>query len=121
MSGSSAEPSLARAALSCRCPRCGKGPIYRGVLALRDACPACGLDLREVDTGDGGAFAGIMVVSIVVVVLAFWVDFRFSPPIWVHAIVWPIVTVVLSILVMRMAKAGLVAAQYRYRKREMGL
>jgi uncharacterized protein (DUF983 family) len=121
VSGSSGEPSLARAALTCSCPRCGKGRIYAGVLSLRDSCDVCGLDLREVDTGDGGAFAGIMVVSVVVVALAFWVEFRFSPPIWLHVVLWPVVTVPLSVIVMRLAKAGLVAAQYHYRKHEMGL
>jgi uncharacterized protein (DUF983 family) len=116
-----AEPSIARVALTCRCPRCGKGKLYRGLLDLREECPVCGLDLREVDAGDGGAFAGIMVVSVIIVVLAFWVEFRFNPPLWVHIVLWPLLTVPLSILVMRLSKAGLVAVQYHYRKREMGL
>jgi uncharacterized protein (DUF983 family) len=56
-----------------------------------------------------------------VVGLAFWVEFRFSPPLWVHAILWPVVTVPLAVLLMRPAKAALVALQFRHRSSEMGL
>jgi uncharacterized protein (DUF983 family) len=52
--------------------------------------------------------------------LAFWVEFTFSPPLWVHAILWPVVTVPLAIAMMRPLKAGLIALQYRYRRNEMG-
>ena len=54
-------------------------------------------------------------------VLAVWVEVRFSPPLWVHALVWPIVTVPLAVLMTRTVKAALVAQQYRYRTSEMGL
>jgi len=121
VSGSATGPSIAQVALTGRCPRCGRGPLFAGLLTVRQSCPVCGLDLSQVDTGDGGAFAGIMVVSVVIVALAFWVEFRFAPPLWVHIVLWPVLTVPLSIAVMRVAKAGLVAAQYHYRKREMGL
>ena len=57
----------------------------------------------------------------VVVTLAFWVEFRVNPPLWVHAILWPAVLVPLSILIMRPVKAALVAAQFRTRAAEMGL
>ncbi len=116
-----AEPSLVRAALTCRCPRCGEGKLFRGVLTMRDACPVCELDLREVDTGDGSSFAVMFLLCIVIVVLAFWVEFRFNPPLWVHAVLWPVVTVPLAVVLMRPTKAGFVALQYHYRAREMGL
>ena len=62
-----------------------------------------------------------MVLGAIVVALAFWVEFRFAPPLWVHAMLWPVVTVPLAILIMRPIKAALVAAQFRTRAREMGL
>jgi uncharacterized protein (DUF983 family) len=54
-------------------------------------------------------------------VLAFWVEFHFAPPFWVHAILWPVVTLPLAVLLMRPAKAALVALQFRHRATEMGL
>jgi uncharacterized protein (DUF983 family) len=113
--------SILQAALTCRCPRCGKGKLFTGILTLRPACPVCGLDLTQADTGDAGAVVVIMLLGVIVVALAFWVEFRFEPPLWVHAILWPAVTLPLAILIMRPVKAALVAAQFRTRAREMGL
>jgi len=118
-----AEPgvSVLQAALACRCPRCGRGPLFRNLLEVRDRCEVCGLDLRACDTGDGAIVGVIMVLGAIVVALAFWVEFHFSPPLWVHAVLWPVVTVPLAVLMMRPAKAALVALQYRHRASEMGL
>jgi uncharacterized protein (DUF983 family) len=90
-------------------------------LAVRERCEACGLDLRAHDSGDGPASLVIFVLGAIVVGLAFWVEFRFSPPLWVHAVLWPIVTVPLAIALMRPLKAALVALQFRHRASEMGL
>ena len=35
-----------------RCPRCGRGAMFAGVLKVADRCNACGLDLRGHDAGD---------------------------------------------------------------------
>jgi uncharacterized protein (DUF983 family) len=88
-------------------------------LQVRDRCPACGLDLAGHDVGDGPAALIILVLGGVVVGLAFWVEFAFSPPLWVHALLWPAITLPAAILLMRPMKSGLVAAQYRYRQSEM--
>jgi uncharacterized protein (DUF983 family) len=118
-----AEPqvSILEASLRCLCPRCGKGKLFKGLLTLQPACPVCGLDFGRSDTGDAGAVIVIMVLGVIVVGLAFWVEFRFNPPLWVHAILWPVVTVPLAVLITRPMKAALVAAQFRTRPDEMGL
>ena len=118
-----AEPpvSILRAALTCRCPRCGKGRLFRNLIEVRDRCEVCDLDLGAHDAGDGATVGVILVLGAIVVALAFWVEFRFSPPLWVHAVLWPVVTVPLAILMMRPAKAALVALQFRHRAAEMGL
>jgi uncharacterized protein (DUF983 family) len=118
-----AEPpiSILQAALRCRCPRCGEGKLFTGVLTLRPACPVCGLGFGGSDTGDAGAVGVIMILGAVVIGLAFWVEFRFEPPLWVHAVLWPAVTLPLAILITRPVKAALVAAQFRHRPSEMGL
>ena len=62
----------------------------------------------------------ILVLGAVVVALAFWVEMTFAPPLWVHAVLWPVFTVPAAILMMRPAKAALIVQQYRYRSSEMG-
>ena len=95
--------------------------MFTGLLTLRPACPVCGLDFGQSDTGDAGAVILIMVLGAFVVGMAFWVEFHFSPPLWVHAILWPVVTIPLAIVLMRPMKAALVAAQFRHRSHEMGV
>ncbi len=115
------EPSVARAALTCRCPRCGRGRLFEGLLAIRPACDVCGLDLSGVDTGDGFAVPILIVLGAIVVGAAFWVDMRYRPPLWVHAVVWPPVTVVLVIVMTRAIKSFLAVQQYHTRRDEMGV
>jgi uncharacterized protein (DUF983 family) len=113
--------SILRATFFCRCPRCGKGKLFTGLLNLQPACPVCGLDFGRSDTGDAGAVIVIMVLGAIVIGLAFWVEFRFNPPLWVHAILWPAITLPLAVLFTRPMKAALVALQFRTRPNEMGL
>jgi uncharacterized protein (DUF983 family) len=93
--------------------------LFAGLLTVRERCRVCGLDLRAHDSGDGPAVLVIFVLASMVVGLAFWVEFRFAPPLWVHAVLWPVVTVPLAVLLMRPFKAALVALQFRYRASEM--
>ena len=101
-------PSWWRAALGGRCPRCGEGKLFTGLLSMRDRCPVCGLHLRGHEAGDGAVVLVIAVLAIIVVGIASWVEFRFSPPPWVHAVLWPVVTLPLAILMMRTLRAALV-------------
>ncbi len=106
---------LWRVALLGRCPRCGRGRLFSGLLDVRPKCEICDLDLRGDDSGDGAAVFAIFIVGTIVVVGAFIVEFRLSPPLWVHAVLWPLVTVPLTVAVIRPVKATLLAMQYRYR------
>ncbi len=113
--------SVLQAALTCRCPRCGQGVLFQNLLEVRETCAVCHLNLRQVDSGDGATVGVILLLGAIVVACAFWVEFRLMPPLWVHAVLWPIVTVPLAILMIRPAKAALVALQFRHRSHEMDL
>ena len=114
-------PTLLQAALRCRCPRCGEGKLFQGLLTIRPVCPVCGLNLSEADTGDGAAAFIILILGSLMVGLAFWVEFRFNPPLWVHIVLWPSLIIPLSIALMRPIKAALVFQQFKNRSSEMGL
>ena len=121
MSQAWTQPSVLEAALHCRCPRCGQGRLYRGILDVRPRCEHCDLDLTKTDAGDGAAALVIMVLGAFVVGLAFWTEFRFEPPLWLHAVLWPLLTIPLAIVMIRSTKAALIAMQFRHRASEMGL
>ncbi len=113
---SPAPPSPFRAGLLCRCPRCGIGPLYGGLLDVRARCPHCGLDLKAHDSGDGPAVFVILILGFLVVALALLVEARFEPPLWVHAVVWPVVILGGALAMLRPLKATLIALQYRHRR-----
>jgi len=106
--------SLLRAALGCRCPRCGKGKLFAGLLSVRGTCENCGLDLSAQDAGDGPAVFVILFLGFIVVACAAWVEIDFSPPIWVHLMLWTPLILGGAILMLRPLKAGLIALQYRH-------
>jgi uncharacterized protein (DUF983 family) len=106
--------SVAWAALACRCPRCGEGRLFRGLLTVRPACPVCGLDFSGQDAADGPAVFVILFLGLIVVALAAWVEVTFSPPIWVHVVLWTPLIVGGAILMLRPLKAGLIALHYRH-------
>lgn len=99
--------------LGCKCPRCGRGKLLKGLLEVRDRCDVCGLDLSRHDTGDGAAVFVIMFLGALVVVLALWMEAALEPPIWVHLLVWVPAIVVLSVLLLRPFKGVLVALHYK--------
>ena len=104
-----------RAALGCRCPRCGRGQLFSGLLTVRPACEVCGLDLSAQDAGDGPAVFVILFLGLIVVALAAIVEIEYSPPIWVHLMLWTPLIVGGGIAMLRPFKAALIALQYRHR------
>jgi uncharacterized protein (DUF983 family) len=106
--------SLSRAAFGCRCPRCGKGRLFTGLLAVRETCEVCALDLSAQDAGDGPAVFVIFFLGLIVVGLAALVEIKFSPPIWVHLLLWTPLITGGAVAMLRPLKAGLIALQYRH-------
>src|SRR5437762_6740847 len=103
-----------RAALGCRCPRCGEGRLFSGLLTVRPSCPACGLDLSAQDAGDGPAVFVIFFLGLIVVGLAAIVEIKLAPPFWVHVVLWLPLILGGAILMLRPLKAALIALQYKH-------
>lgn len=108
------QSSLA-AGLAGKCPRCGKGDLFRAFLTVRDTCPACGLDLRGHDAGDGPAVFVILGLGALVVPLVLWVEFAYEPPLWLHAVIWIPIILAATLVPLRLIKGVLVAQQYKHR------
>ena len=67
------------------------------------------------DAGDGPAVFAILFLGMIVVGLAALVEIKFSPPIWVHLLLWTPLILGGAIAMLRPLKAGLIALQYRHR------
>ena len=101
------------AGLRGRCPRCGEGRLFSGFLTIGRNCGNCGLDYSFADAGDGPAVFVILIIGFIVVGLALWMEVSFSPPLWVHFILWIPLTLVLSLVALRLMKGVLITLQYR--------
>lgn len=103
------------AGLRCRCPRCGRGRLFAGLLTVAPVCESCGLDLKKEDSGDGPAVFVILILGALVVPLAILVEKLFGPPEWAHFALWPPVIVAGALGLLRPFKATMIALQYRHR------
>ncbi|MBX7495599.1 DUF983 domain-containing protein [Qipengyuania sp. 6B39] len=114
------QPGLGQAALRGLCPRCGANTLFGGMLAFADKCRACGLDFWRFNVGDGPAALVTLAVGTITVGLAIWLQLSVEPPLWVHALLWVPLTFALVIGGLRVAKAWLLASEYRNNAREAG-
>lgn len=104
--------------LRCRCPRCGEGRLFTGFLTPAPRCPACGLDFSFADAGDGPAQFIILIVGFLIAGAGLLVEIRFSPPLWVHLVLWGPLVLILCLGMLRPLKGVLVALQYHHRAAE---
>lgn len=114
------DTALGRAALFGLCPQCGAGTLFDGVVQFAPRCRACGLDFSRFNVGDGPAAFLILIVGGLIVGLALWLELSLAPPFWVHALLWIPLTVALVMGGLRVAKAALLAIEYRNRAGEAG-
>jgi uncharacterized protein (DUF983 family) len=115
---SAAEPPVAKAALLGRCPRCGRGSLFSGYLNVAPSCSACGLDYAMFDAGDGPAVFVILIVGAIVAGSALFVEVKYQPPYWLHAVLWLPLILVLSFVMLRLVKSTLLVLQYKHRAGE---
>ena len=108
-------PSPVAAGLLGRCPRCGQGKLFRGLVALRPVCTNCGLDYSFADSGDGPAVFVILIAGFLVLGLVLWIEFTYSPPFWVHLVVSLPLTLIICLGLLRPLKGILIALQYHHR------
>jgi uncharacterized protein (DUF983 family) len=118
MDQKAAAPSSVAVALTGLCPRCGSRTLFAGLATFAPRCRACGLDFAGFNVGDGPAAFLIFIVGGIVVALAIAVELGFSPPWWVHVLLWLPLATILTVGLLRVSKALLLALEYRHRARE---
>jgi uncharacterized protein (DUF983 family) len=111
-------PSPLLVALRGLCPRCGSKTLFGSLAGFAPKCRVCGLDFAAFNVGDGPAAFLILIVGALIVGLAIAVDLNFSPPWWVHVLLWVPAATAAVILSLRVAKGLLLALEYRHLARE---
>ncbi len=111
--------SVVAAGLKARCPRCGGGALFRQGLVLRERCERCGLDYAFADSGDGPAVFAIFILGALVLGGALFAEFKLHVSVWMHIVLWGMMTPLLAFFLLRVLKATLIALQYKH-KAEQG-
>jgi uncharacterized protein (DUF983 family) len=111
-------PSPIAAGLSACCPRCGKGKLFNGFLALRPRCDHCGLDFSFADSADAPAFFVMFISGFIVAGSALAVEIVYAPPYWVHALLWAPLILLTTLAPLRPVKGLLIALQYHHKAGE---
>ncbi len=91
------------------CPACGEGRIFGRYLKVNDSCPSCHEELHHQRADDAPPYFTMFIVGHIVVaaVMAF-----IEQPVWVHAVVWPVVILGLSLWLLPRIKGALIGLQW---------
>ncbi|MGB3624808.1 MAG: DUF983 domain-containing protein [Henriciella sp.] len=87
--------------------------MFKTYLGLAPSCTACGADFSKADAGDGPAFFVMFLLGILIMPPVLLVQAVFNPPVWVHAILWTPVIVILAVLLLRPFKSLMFALQWK--------
>ena len=110
--------STLSSALTARCPRCGKGRLFKNVLELRGVCERCALDYKFIDTGDGPAIFVIFILGFLALGGAMILHLGYGVPLWATYLVCAVATLALALILLRLLKATLIALQYKHKAEE---
>ena len=106
------------AGLLCRCPVCGKGPLFEGFLKVRKTCNVCSADLSKAESGDGPVVFILLIVGAIGCGGLLFTELNASLPVTAVLEIWIPITVGLSLGVMRPFKALMIAAQLHFKASE---
>ncbi|NJS40263.1 MAG: DUF983 domain-containing protein [Rhodobacteraceae bacterium] len=112
-------PALARGWRR-KCPNCGAGPMMRGYLKVRDACPVCGEALHHQRADDGPAYLTILIVGHILAPVLLFVYSTWRPEPLLLALIFSFGTVALSLFLLPRLKGGMVAFQWAKRMHGFG-
>lgn len=104
----------------CRCPACGDGGLYGRYLKVVHACDRCGEEMHHQRADDAPPYVVIFIVAHIVIGALLSVEMAYSPPTWVHLVIWLPLTIVMSLALLPPVKGALVGLQWALRMHGFG-
>ena len=98
-----------------RCPRCGKGRLFRAFLKSDGHCPVCDLDFTPHRADDLPAYLVIVIVGHIVVPIALWIETDYSPPVWLQLAIYLPFTLFASLALLQPVKGAVIGLQWALR------
>lgn len=99
------------------CPACGQGALYSSYLKVNDTCPSCSEELHHQRADDAPPYFTMFVVGHIVVGA---VMSTYAMPLMFHALVWPVVILIMSLWMLPRVKGSLIGLQWANRMHGFG-
>lgn len=106
--------------LKCVCPKCHHDTLFDSFIKFYPKCSHCSLDFTKGDIADGPAYVVMCMVMTIIMVLLVLVEYFFAPSYLVHAIIWPILTFLLSWFFLRYVRSFFLYMQFKTRRELFG-
>ena len=94
------------------CPACNRGHFFMGYLTLRDGCSHCGEPLGQIRSDDIPPYFTIAIVGHIVVPLILLTERTAPPPFWLTMLIWPPLTLLLTIILLPRVKGAIVGLMW---------
>lgn len=98
-----------------RCPECGEKTLWLKYLKVQNHCSACGLHLGGHQADDAPPYFTIFIVGHVIVPIALIVERLYTPPLYIHALLFTVLAVLVSLISLPIVKGGVVGLQWALR------
>jgi len=104
-----------------RCPHCGEGRLFRAYLKVVDRCEVCGEPFHHQRADDAPPYITMLIVGHIVVAGVVAAEEAWpTSSMFLGALVWMCLTLVLSLLILPRVKGALVGYQWALRMHGFG-
>lgn len=102
-----------RRGFMCRCPHCGEGRLFGRYLSVVDRCERCGVEFHHHRADDFPPYIVMFIVGHLVGYGIYASEMHIADiPLWVHAAIWPTLTLGLCLGLLQPVKGAVVGLQY---------
>lgn len=102
------------------CPNCGRGPLMKSYLKVRDTCPVCDERFSHHRADDGPAYLTILIVGHLMAPALIWAFSTFRPDPMILASTFTVGCVGLSLYMLPRLKGAIVGLQWAKRLHGFG-
>lgn len=97
------------------CPACGEAQAFRTYLKQVECCSHCHAALGEIRADDMPPYFTIFLVGHIVVPLILLVEKLYEPAEWLQMLVWPSLTLLLTLAILPYIKGGVLGVMWALR------
>jgi uncharacterized protein (DUF983 family) len=98
-----------------RCPKCGRGKLFRHYLKVVEQCSACGERYGHYRADDAPPWLTILLVGHITIPIILVIEERFEPPPWYEFVVYLPIVISLTLLLLPRCKGIILAALWKTR------